>query len=303
MEWVKESIPYLNKHEYNMCFDDFVEETEGGNFDAMDLTQFKVLLTGKTITNEKVGWIVSFVGCSSQDIFNGEIALKVERNLFPEHRALAEIGKVYKTLTLTHFRRVAFPISDTMSFENTSFIIIEGKRRLARLARILPFLTLPLLRTELIPFFKENDKKETKKKRSYKKTYRKRATKSLKLVHKKVDRLILTYQKSICDIERTIKCLKRDLNSILNERLESVERVKERNKRREMRKRRERKEMEDIPIELDQIIHLLDEEESENTIKPFLSKGFTLLHNFEKDFEEETQKIEEIFNKPPEFFF
>lgn len=303
MDWLIDEIGHLNKHENNMSFDRFVNETDNLPFDVLNLSNFQILLTGKTEEESKVGWVLRFIGCSSSNIFDGEIALKVEQNLFPDSPSKAPVGSVFKTLTLTHFRRAAFPILDTMNFETTSFIILSENRRIARLGRILPFLTLPTIDTSDIPFFESELLMVEKKKRSYKKTYRSGKRKVLKPVQKKVDKLILSYQKSICDVERTIKTLKKDLDYILDTRLEALRSAKRR------QERFEQKEPEVIDltndnneIRFEDIAHLLPENfffEQKTEILSTVTTTSTLYSSNSPPLDTSLQ----LQDSPPEFFF
>lgn len=290
MEWLRRELTRLNRHENNMSFSQFVDATHNFDFDVLNLANFQILLTGKLESGVKCGWILRFIGCSSSNIFDGEIALAVEECLFEEVPPLVSMCSIYKTLTLTHFRRVAFPIHDTMTFENTSFLILGDQQRITRLAPILAFLKLPQIHTEDIPFFISPQSRDDKK-RSYKKTYNSGSRKSLKPVHKKVDKLILTYQKSICDVEKSITMLQTDLNKILEDRLRAIRMAKQRELERERR-------LEEANISFEDILHLLPDgflEDVNNDFSTEAEANSTLLNS--------PSRKTTLSTDPPDIFF
>lgn len=240
-QWIQERLETLTKFDHILTLDEFVEETWDESFDCLDLSEYTILVTGKVDGAEgKKGWVLQVRGGASECVFGEAVVVRVIGHLDDDFPAVAPPCVDFKTLTLSNFRKTALPVADAMSFETTSYLILDEQQMLVRLSKVVTFMRLPVFskrRLDQVPFFVPPGVKSLKR-RSHKKTYKIRSRAS-PVVENTLDRIIVTYCKSIGDARETLRKVKMDINAILDKRMECFERFVKMEEHREERREAE----------------------------------------------------------------
>lgn len=247
-----------------MSFEQFVTKMRCLGGRVRDLSRYFVLVTGKVKDPNdkeiKVGWLIRFTGAETKSVFDGTTVVRIVQNLDPRFPANLPLHKNYVCQTLTNFRKEAFPVCDTMGFDQTSFIVVPEIRLVTRLHRLLSYLHLPRMNTTPVKSVSEGKKKKT---RRHKRTYKYGTTN--KFIEKMLDRIILPHQKSIQDIRETLKIVKITVLDILDKKIQALDQADEMEKEEERKEAQEEQKRSNSEenVSFEQIEHLL--EDSQNT--------------------------------------
>ena len=220
MDWLYEYIDRKNIHSLHGSIDYFrqlvcqeIEESKDP-FDLMDLSSYLILMTGKVkVSGIKKGWILQVHGCSdSTDIYHSDWVVSVVKNMDKNYPSRFEEGECMVVDSMSNYRQRGFPIIDRMSFERSSFLILNTTQRLIRLQHYLSILYLPqrclngLFSWKSILGIKMGEK-------SFKKNRHRRCKKKGKtmMVQNVINRLMLSFSKYNVNYKETLIALQQDI--------------------------------------------------------------------------------------------